>query len=233
MKTVGLIGGTTWISTIEYYRAINRLTNERLGGINSAKILLYSLNMGEILTLINSGEWETIGDMLSKHARQLENVGADCILLCANTLHKLAGRVQAGIGVPLIHLAEATAREIVKQKITRVALLGTRFTMEEPFFADTLSQHGIQTNIPDQNQREFIHSSILNELGRDIFRDETKKKYIDIIKQMQSDGAGGIILGCTEIPLLVKQSDSGCPLFDTTLIHARAAVNFALDEPLS
>lgn len=230
MKTLGLIGGTTWVSTIDYYKTINSLVNEKLGGDNTAKLLLYSLNFAELRKLSESDNFEQIARNLIIIARKLENAGAECLLLCANTLHLVAKEVQQEINIPILHIAEATAKEISKQKIEKVALLGTKVTMEKPFYKNILSMHGIKTIVPDAINREFINYSIYNELGKDIFKNETKVKYLDIIKQLQLEGAEGVVLGCTEIPMLIKKEDCDIPTFDTLLIHAKYAVEFALRE---
>lgn len=228
MKTLGLIGGTTWLSTIDYYRVINQLVNERLGGSHSAKILLQSLNFEEVKTLIDADDWDGVGRQFSEAAHLLESAGADCIVLCANTAHRVAETVKRGINIPLIHIAEVTAEAISKKKLVTVGLLGTRFTMEQPFFKERLWNHGIANIIPEDDDRIFIHNSIFDELGKSIFRDETKQRYIRIIGDLQRKGAQGIILGCTEIPLIIKQADTPVPVFDTTVIHSTAAVEFAL-----
>lgn len=228
MKTIGLIGGTTWVSTTEYYRNINRLMNESQGGVSSAKILLYSLNYAEFQPPQEPDGWGGIAELLSGIAKRLEGAGADCLLICANTPHIVAGEVQSSIKIPLLHIGDATAKEIKSQKIKKIGLLGTRYTMEYPFLKDRLSEYGIETIVPDDKEREFIHASIFNELGKNIFKEETKKKYLEIIDQLESLGAEGVILGCTEIPLLINQSDRKIPMFDTTLIHSKAAVEFAV-----
>ncbi len=230
MKTLGLIGGTSWLSTIDYYRIINQSVNERLGGLNSAKIFLYSLNLEELKPPADPAQWGPAADFLSGITKKLETAGADCIVLCANAPHFVADIIQQHIGIPLIHIAEATAKEIKKHGLKKVALLGTKTTMEQGFFRDKLSQQQIETIIPGNDAREFIHHSIFNELGRGIFSAETKKRYIRIINELSENGAEGIILGCTEIPLLLKQEDSPIPVFDTTLIHAKAAAGFALED---
>ncbi len=230
MKTIGMIGGTTWVSTVEYYRVINREINKRLGGASSAKILMYSLNQEEFKPPLDPNEWGKVAGFLTGIAKRLENAGADCLLLCANTPHMAADMVQQNIHIPLIHIAEVTAQEIQKQKINKVGLLGTKITMEQPFYKDRLAKFGITTLIPDENDRDFIHTTIFAELGKEIFKPETKKRYLDIIDRLTGQGAGGIIFGCTEIPLLLKQSDCSVPVFDTTTIHAMAAVEFALGE---
>ena len=230
MKTIGMIGGTTWVSTTEYYRIINRETNRRLGRANSAKIILYSVNQEEFNPAKNHNESGKVADFLIGIARKLENAGADCLLLCANTPHTAADTVQANIRIPLIHIAEVTAKEIRKQNINRVGLLGTKVTMEQLFYKGRLANYGIDTLIPDEEERDFIHTTIFTELGKEIFKEETKKKYLDIIKKLNRKEAGGIVFACTEIPLLLKQSDCSVPVFDTMTIHAMAAVDFALSN---
>lgn len=229
MKTLGLIGGTSWISTIDYYRYINQMVNEKLGGINSQKIFLYSLNMEDLFRLGSAGDWEGVGNYFTEIALKLQSCGAECLVLCANTPHIVADSIQQKIKIPLIHIAEATAKEITKHKISKVALLGTKLTMEMDFFKSRLAKYEIETLIPEpENKRDFIHATIFDELGKNILKDETKKKYIELISELQEKGAQGVILGCTEIPLLIKQEDCAIKTFDTTFIHAKAAVEFAL-----
>ncbi len=230
MKTLGLIGGTSWISTIDYYRIINQEVNTRLGGLTSAKLFLYSLNYEEFKPPPDPANWEPVIELLLCASKKLENAGADCIVLCANTPHMFADTIQQNISIPLIHIAIATAKEIMKQRLNKVGLLGTKFTMEQKFFTERLSKYGIETLIPGNADREFIHRSIFEELGMGMFKDETKKRYLKIIKSLIDKGAEGIILGCTEIPLLVKKEECSVPVFDTTIIHAKAAVDFALND---
>ena len=228
MKVIGLIGGTTWHSTIDYYRTINQMTNEKLGDSNSAKILLYSVNFEEFKPPADITKWGAITDGLIKIAKNLENAGAACILLCANTPHLFADIVQEKINVPLIHIAEATALKIKALHIDKVALLGTKITMEQNFFRDKLSLQQIETIIPTEAEREFINTSVFDELGKGIFDAKTKQKYLEIINRLIEQGAKGIILGCTEIPLLIQPEDVTVPVFDTTKIHSEAAVEFSL-----
>ncbi len=230
MKTIGLIGGTTWLSTVEYYRIINQQVNEWLGGANSAKIFLYSVNFEELKPPADGDGWIKIADTLSNISRKLENAGADCIVICSNTPHIIADLVQQNINVPLINIAKETSKQIAKKKFETVALLGTKFTMEQAFFKDQLSGLGINALIPGDAERDFIHSSIYTEFGKGIFKEETKRKYLDIIDELKSRGAEGVIFGCTEIPLLIQQNECSLPVFDTTLIHATAAVDFALKD---
>lgn len=228
MKILGLVGGTTWHSTIDYYRYINNGINERLGGVNSAECILYSVNFADIHRNNEARDWDCNFKLVLNACEKLISGGAEGIVLCANTMHLLADRITAKINVPIIHIAEATADEIRKKDIKIIALLGTKFTMEEDFFKLKLAEKGIETIIPGDADRGFIHDSIFNELAKDIINPDTKKRYISIIDKLASKGAGGVILGCTEIPLLIKQEDVSIPAFDTTLIHSNAAVEFAL-----
>ncbi|HEY6950766.1 MAG TPA: aspartate/glutamate racemase family protein [Bacteroidota bacterium] len=230
MKTLGLIGGTSWLSTAEYYRIINQQINQRLGGRNSAKMILHCINFQDFTPLVDSQNWHKMGEWFSDIARRLQHAGADCIIICANTPHIVADTIRQNVSIPLIHIAEVTAKEILKQKISSIGLLGTKITMEQSFFKYSLSRSGISTLIPGQNERDFLHSSILDELGAGIFKEETRTKYLSIIGELRRNGAEGIILGCTEIPLLIKPIDLTVPTFDTTMLHATAAVEFALAD---
>ena len=231
MKTIGLIGGMSWVSTAEYYRWINQILNERLGEMHSAKILLYSVDFAEFRP-DESTDWVKVGKKLGDIARTLQDAGADCILVCANTMHLVADMIQANLQIPLFHIAEETGKEIKKHKIHKAGLLGTRLTMEQPFLKEKLFQFDIETLIPEQEDRDFIHASIFNELGKGFLRLQTKERYLNIIQKLIDRGAEGIILGCTEIPLLIKEEDCPVPSFDTTLIHSRAAVTFALNDDM-
>lgn len=228
MKTLGLIGGSTWISTADYYRYINQLVNEKSDGKEYARLFLYSLNFSDLRKLSAGNNWQRIADMLGDIAKRLETAGAECILLCANTLHQYADEVKRNINIPVIHIAEETAKVICSKKISKAALLGTKYTMEKDFYKDILAKYNIDALIPDEDDREFIQHSIYNELSREIFLPETKAKYIEIINKLVNKGAEGIILGCTEIPLIINQEDCPVPAFDTTMIHSKAAVEFAL-----
>ena len=230
MKTLGLIGGTTWVSTIDYYRLINKQINEKLGGLNSARILLYSVNFAEFNPPTDPAEWGSLTGKITEIAQTLQKAGADCIVFCANTPHLIADSVQEKINVPIIHIAGETAKVVAESGIRRVGLLGTRITMEQSFYKDKLFKYGITALIPEYEERCFIHTSILDEMARDIFKEETRERYLKIIDTLIQQGADGIVLGCTEIPILIKQKDSSVPLFDTTLIHASAIVNFALSD---
>ena len=228
MKTLGLIGGTTWVSTVDYYRFINQQVNKNLGGNSSAKILLYSVNFAEFNPPTDPNEWGELTKKFLDISLNLERAGADCIVFCANTPHIIADKIQQKIGVPIINIAEETAKEVSKHNFKKVGLLGTRITMEQSFYRDKLAKYGMTTIIPEFEDRKFIHSSILDEMAKDVFTAETKKKYLEVIGKLISSGVEGIVLGCTEIPILIKQEDCPVPLFDTTLIHASAIVNFAL-----
>jgi len=228
MKTLGLIGGTTWLSTIDYYRYINEGVNERTGGTEYAKCIIHSFNFTDIRKLTEVDDWDGILKLVTDACRNLEQCRAEAIVLCANTMHHIADGLQKNIGIPIIHIAEATALEIKKKTLKKVALLGTRFTMEFSFYKTKLAEHNIETIIPSEDDRRFIHSSIFDELALNIFKPETKERYLEIINKLVNHEAEGVILGCTEIPLLIKQDDLEVPAFDTTKIHADAAVDFAL-----
>jgi aspartate racemase len=230
MKTLGLIGGLSWYSTSVYYRTINQLTNERLGSSHSAKLILFSIDFEEFRILQNTGDWEQVERMLSSLAIRLEDSGADCIVMCTNTPHLVADTIRQKIKIPLLHIAEETAKEIVKQNINKVGLLGTKFTMENSFFKDRLSQFGIESIVPDDFDKDYIHDSIFNELTRGLFKENTKNKYLDIIDKLKKDGAKGVVFGCTEFSILINPADCSIPIFDTTSIHSKAAVDFALSE---
>lgn len=228
MKTIGLIGGITWHSTLDYYRLINQMMNEKLGGDASAKILMSSLNFEEIKTLTFAEDWDGIASVMLTEVTKLEEAGADCILLCANTMHKIAEEIEVSLSVPLIHIAVETGKEIVNKQLSTVALLGTRYTMLLDFYKDKLAEQGIKTIIPNEEEIHYINSAIYNEMGNGIFLPERKEGFLNIINRLIAEGAEGIILGCTEIPILIKQEDVSVPVFDSTAIHSAAAVAFAL-----
>ncbi|RXK60340.1 aspartate/glutamate racemase family protein [Lacibacter luteus] len=230
MKTIGLIGGISWLSTMDYYRLLNQKVNEQLGGVSSAKILMSSVDFDEIKSLTLADDWDGLANLMRKEAKRLQDAGADCILIGANTMHNIADKVQASISIPLIHVAEETGKQISKQNLKKVALLGTKYTMQLPFYKNKLAAQGIDTIIPDEADIEYINSAIYDEMGKGVFLAERKEGFIQIINQLKNDGAEGVILGCTEIPILIKQEDSPIPVFDTTVIHATAAVNFALSS---
>ena len=229
MKTIGLIGGMSWESSIEYYRIINETAKAKLGGLHSAKSMMYSVDFAEIEILQHQGKWAEAAQTLIDAARNLENGGADFIVLCTNTMHKVAEDIQANVKIPLLHIADATAQLVKDSGIQKIGLLGTRFTMEEEFYKGRLSQkYGLSVIVPNAQEREIVHRVIYDELVVGKIQQHSKEQYIGIIEQMVSLGAEGVILGCTEIGLLVHQEDSRVPLFDTTRIHAEAAVEYAL-----
>jgi len=230
MKTLGLIGGLSWYATSVYYKTLNELTNQHLGNAHSSKLLLFSVDFEEFRLLQEVGDWEAVEKMLSDIAIRLENAGADCIVMCANTVHLVADTIRQKIKIPLLHSAEETAREIVSQKINKVALLGTKFTMENPFFKDRLSQLGIDTIVPGEADKDYIHASIFNELTKGLFKDDTKNKYIEIIDELKNCGAEGVVFGSAEFSILLNQTDCSIPIFDTIAIHSRAAVDFSLSK---
>jgi aspartate racemase len=230
MRTIGLVGGTSWVSTIEYYRVINSAVNARRGGQSSARLLLDSLDFGEIDALHARGDFDSVGTLLAESAAKLASVGAECILLCANTTHMHAERVQAAVPVPLIHLVDATAREIRRSGIDRVGLLGTRPTMELDFYARRLRDAGVEVLVPEKDERDFVDRTIREELVRSIFLPKSRERFVAVIDALAGRGARGVVLGCTEIPLLVAPDESPLPTFDTTRIHALAAVDFALSD---
>jgi aspartate racemase len=230
MKTIGLIGGTGWVSSLEYYRLINLEINRSLGELNAARCVLYSFNYNDIAELNLKKDHDTILKMLIDAALKLEFTGVDCIALCANTLHFYADNLQKHISKPIIHIASATASEIRAKGLSKVGLLGTKMTMEENFYKNRLSDLNIETIIPDDRDRAFIHRTIFSELLKNIFLDKTKEQFKHVIGKLQDQGAEGIVLGCTEIPLLINQKDISIPLFSTLEIHAQAIAKFALEE---
>lgn len=233
MKTIGLIGGLSWESTTDYYRYINTLVKEKMGGLHSAKCLLYSFDFEEIVALQKAGHWEKATELMINAAKTLEAGGADVVLICTNTMHKMAKEVQASLSIPLLHIAEVTGNKAKEAGLKKVGLLGTMFTMEHAFYKETLLDQGIETIVPEKEDRESVHHIIFDELCKGIILPESKKTYIRIIEKLIDQGAEGVILGCTEIPLLIKQEDSSIPLFDTTFLHAKAAVSFALTKELT
>ncbi|PTS93009.1 aspartate racemase [Flavobacterium sp. HMWF030] len=229
MKVIGLIGGISWVSTADYYKLINEGVNNRLGGLNFSECLIYSFNYADIKRNNENSDWDSTFKMLFKACEFLKSGGAEAIVLCANTMHFIAERLEEAIGLPIIHIATATAIEIQKQEIKKVGLLGTKFTMELDFFKDKLAEKGIEAIIPqNQEDKDFIHTTIFEELGRGLVTKSTKERYLAIANQLIKEGAEGIILGCTEIPLVIKPKDLLVPVFDTTLIHSNAAVEFQL-----
>jgi aspartate racemase len=231
MKTIGLLGGMTWHSTIEYYRLINASVQAQLGGTHSARCILYSVEFGEFERLQNAGDWDALASRMVDAARRIEQAGAEFLVICANTMHRTAGAIEASISIPLLHIVDATAGSIRKQGLQTVGLLGTRYTMEQDFYRNHLEkQHGLKVLIPHAEERTAVHEIIYNELGQGIISETSREVYKSIIRNLHARGAEGVILGCTEIPLLIRQADCTLPLFDTTAIHAGAAVEWALGE---
>jgi aspartate racemase len=228
MKTIGLIGGMSWVSTADYYRYINEMVQARLGGVSSADILLHSLDFDPIERLQTAGDWNTMGHILTESAIKLERAGAQCILICTNTMHKVAPAVEAAIDVPLIHIADAAAVAVKAESKNTIALLGTRYTMEKPFLRQRLEQNGLEVMIPSAAERATIHDIIYGELVKNVFTDDSRRAYIRIMETLEKRGAQAMVLACTEIPMLVKQADTSVPLFDSAYLHAKAAVDFAL-----
>lgn len=228
MQTLGLIGGFSWVSTVEYYKLINQGVNDKLGGLEFPQCVIYSFNYAEIKKYSNTDNWEMTFQLILKACNDLKSSGITGIVLCANTMHLIADRLEQETGLPVIHIATATATEIEKAGLKKVGLLGTKFTMELDFFKSKLLDKGIEVIIPNEDDREFLHQTIYDELGKGIFSEQTKQRYLNIISDLMNDGAEGIVLGCTEIPLIIQQSDVSVPIFDTTLLHSRAAIEFAL-----
>ncbi|MFY9174441.1 MAG: aspartate/glutamate racemase family protein [Peptococcia bacterium] len=228
MKTIGLIGGMSWESTVEYYRILNEEVKKRLGGLHSAKCLLYSVDFEEIERYQAEGNWDKAGILLGDVALSLEKAGADFIVICTNTMHKVVSYIEERINIPILHIADATAKQINEAKIGTVGLLGTKYTMEQDFYKSRLETKGIKVLIPKEAERETVNKVIYEELCLGIIQQSSKEYYKEVIQHLVSEGAEGIILGCTEIGLLVKPEDSPVPIFDTTLIHAVEAVNEAL-----
>lgn len=229
MKTIGLIGGMSWESSLLYYQIINQRIKDKLGGHHSAKSLMYSVDFQEIKTLQHQGKWDEATQIMIDSARKLETGGADVIVICTNTMHKMAKEVEESVSIPLLHIADATANEIVKDGMKKVALLGTAFTMEQDFYKGRLiDKFGLDVIVPNEAERLIIHNIIYQELCLGIINEESKHSYLKIINSLSQQGAEAVILGCTEITLLVSQDDCGIPVYDTTRLHAESAVDFAL-----
>lgn len=229
MKTIGLLGGMSWESTLPYYRHINEAVRERLGGLHSARLVLYSLDFHEIEALQRQGDWAAAGTLLADAARHLESAGADFLLLCTNTMHKVADAIEAASALPLLHIADPTAAAIQAAGLQRIGLLGTRFTMEQPFYRQRLEdRHGIQVLVPDEPDRAEVHRVIYEELCRGVVSEASRQAYRQVITRLVARGAQAVILGCTEIGLLVRADDAEVPLFDTCVLHAQAAAERAL-----
>ncbi|MEX2720253.1 MAG: aspartate/glutamate racemase family protein [Candidatus Wukongarchaeota archaeon] len=231
MKTIGLIGGMSWESTQEYYRIINETVKETLGGFHSAKIIMYSVDFEEIEKLQHQGKWGELTELMIDIAKRIEKSGADFVLICANTMHKMADEVQKNIKIPLLNVIDLTAEKIREKGLKKIGLLGTKFTMEEDFYKRRLTEkYGFDVIIPTEGERRIIHDVIFNELCLGEIKQSSKEQFKKIIENLVARGAGGIILGCTEIPLLVKQEDFEVSLFDTMMIHAKSAVEYAIKK---
>lgn len=231
MKTIGMMGGMSWESSIEYYRIINESVHKYLGGYHSAKSVMVSVDFAEIESNMQPGLWENAGKKMVEAARAIEAAGADFLIICTNTMHNQADLVASSIQIPLIHIADAAGEKIKTLNLKKIGLLGTRFTMEQDFYRQRLVDcFGLDVLTPEENDRQIIHEVIFNELVMGIIRDDSKQEYLRIINQLVEAGAQGIILGCTEIGMLVKQADCTIPLFDTTILHAEAAINYALQD---
>ena len=229
MKTIGLIGGMSWESTQEYYKFLNEGVKDKLGGLNSAKILLYSFNFKEIEELQHRGDWEALTHEMVEAAKNLQKGGAEVIVICTNTMHKMAPEIEEALHIPLLHIADAAGADIKRMGFKKVALLGTKFTMTEDFYRGRLMEKfGIEVVVPQGKDKNIVHNIIYDELCRGIIREESRKAYIEIIEEMKGRGAEGVILGCTEIPLLIKNGDVSIPVFDTTKIHSAALVAEAI-----
>ena len=230
MKTIGLIGGMSWESTVTYYQVINEAVKRRLGGLHSARILLYSVDFEEIEKCQSAGEWEKSGEILAGAARALERGGAECVVICTNTMHKVAPQVQAAVGVPLLHIVDATAARLERSGVRRVALLGTRYTMQQDFYQRPLCERGFEVLVPDEEDMERINGIIFDELCLGQVREPSRAVFLQVLEKLRRRGAQGAILGCTEIGLLVRPQDIGLPLFDTALIHAQRAAEWSREE---
>lgn len=230
MKTIGLIGGITWYSTLDYYRLLNELVNKELGAVHSAKVIINSVDFAGIKTLTEKLDWNGLAVIMKASAKSIEAAGGDCLLIGANTMHNIAEEIQSAVSIPVIHIADAVAKAIKAKQLKKVALLGTKYTMQLPFYKNKLAAHGIDVIIPAEADIEFINDSIYKEFGKGIFLPERKQQYLLIIDSLIKQGAEGVILGCTEIPILIKQQDCPVPVFDTAFIHAEAAVKFALSS---
>lgn len=230
MKTIGLIGGMSWESSAEYYRIINELVRSHLGALHSCRSIMYSVDFGEIEKLQHEGKWQDLTKLMVESALSLQKAGADFIVICTNTMHKMADDVQSELLIPLLHIADATAKCILEKEYKRVGLLGTRFTMEQDFYKGRLKEkYGVEVLVPSKEDQMIVHEVIYNELVKGIISNKSRNEYKRIIEKMAMQGAEGVILGCTEIPLLIKEEDSVLDIFDTTFIHAEAAVNYALE----
>jgi len=230
MKTIGMMGGMSWESSLDYYRIINEEVKKRLGGYHSAKSVMVSVDFAEIESNMKPGLWENAGQKMVEAARAIEAAGADFLIICTNTMHNQADLVASAVHIPLLHIADAAGQKIKEHNLKKIGLLGTRFTMEQDFYRKRLADHfGLEVLTPEEGDRQIIHEVIFNELVMGIVREESKQAYLNIINQLVAEGAQGIILGCTEIGMIIKQTDCSIPLFDTTILHAKAAVDYALN----
>jgi aspartate racemase len=231
MRTIGLIGGMSWESTVPYYQHLNRLTAQRLGPLHSARLVLYSVDFDDIESLQRTAQWDAAGELLANAARAVESAGADFLLLCTNTMHKVAAAVETAVDIPLLHIVDATGSAIRALGLRRVGLLATRYTMEDPFYRDWLAERfGIETIVPEEAERARVHQIIYEELCRGRVLDSSREECLRIVASLAARGAQGTILGCTEIGMLISQGDTAIPLFDTAFLHAQAAVNRALED---
>lgn len=228
MKVIGLIGGMSWESTLTYYKIINETIKERLGGLHSAKCVLYSVDFQEIEECQANGDWEKSGEILGEAAYNLEKAGANFIVICTNTMHKVINQIEEKISIPILHIAEMTAEKILEKKIKNIALLGTKYTMEQNFYKEKLIEKGINVIIPDETDIKIINDIIYKELCLGIINPESKAKYLAIVKKLENKGAEGVILGCTEIGMIVKSEDTSIPLFDTAVSHAKQAAIYSI-----
>lgn len=228
MKTIGLIGGMSWESTATYYQIINQVINKQLGGLHSAKCVLYSVDFQEIEQCQSSNDWQKSAQILLQAALSLQKAGADFIVICTNTMHKVVPQIIPYLHIPILHIAEMTVKALKKQNMTRIALLGTKYTMEQHFYREIIIQHGIEVIIPDELDRQIINDIIFKELCRGVIKLNSKNAYLAIIDKLCRLGVQGVVLGCTEIGLLINQNDTAVPLFDTSLIHAQEAALYAL-----
>ena len=228
LKTIGLIGGMSWESTVTYYKIINETVKEKLGGLHSAKCILYSVDFQEIEECQANGNWEKSGEILGEAANNLEKAGADFIVICTNTMHKVVNQIKEKISIPILHIAEMTAEKILEKGLKNIALLGTKYTMEQDFYKSKLIEKGINVIIPDKNDIEIINKVIYDELCLGTINSNSKKKFLEIVDKLRNKGAEGIILGCTEIGLLIKNEDTDVPLFDTAVIHAEEAAIYSI-----
>jgi len=228
MKTIGLIGGMSWESTVTYYQLLNRMARERLGGLHSAEILMWSFDFAAIEALQAAGDWASATSRMTDVAQRLERGGADCLLICTNTMHKMADDVSAAVDIPLLHIADVTASAIKKNGANKPLLLATRYTMEQDFYTQRLRDHGVDVVIPVEEDRTTVHDIIYQELCQGIVQETSKQKYIDIVGSMTTDRADSLIFGCTEVGLLISSDDFSIPCFDTTTLHAQAAIDFAI-----